>query len=218
MNFPDDAATLATLRLQMVDLQLRQRGIADERVLAAMQRVPRHEFASARYRDQAYQDHPLPIGEGQTISQPYMVALMLDALRLAPTDNVLEVGTGSGYVTALLAELASEVVSVERHPTLAERARLVLSDLGYKNVTIITGDGTRGYREAAPYDAIIVSAAAPQLPRDLLEQLTEGGRMIIPVGREDTQQLQFVEKRDGQAHISLRELCRFVPLISDYAA
>lgn len=218
MNFLDDAATLATLRLQMVDLQLRQRGIADERVLAAMQRVPRHEFASARYRDQAYQDHPLPIGEGQTISQPYMVALMLEALRLSPTDKVLEVGTGSGYVTALLAELTREVVSIERHPTLAERARMVLSDLGYKNVTVITGDGTSGYRQRAPYDAIIVSAAAAQLPRFLLEQLADGGRMIIPVGREDTQQLQFVEKRDGQAHITLRELCRFVPLISDDAA
>ncbi|MFZ0734763.1 MAG: protein-L-isoaspartate(D-aspartate) O-methyltransferase [Candidatus Sulfotelmatobacter sp.] len=218
MGSLDDAATLATLRLRMVDLQLRQRGIGDERVLAAMSRVPRHEFASARYRDQAYEDHPLPIGEEQTISQPYMVALMLDALRLSPTDKVLEVGTGSGYVTALLAELTREVVSVERHPTLAERARIVLSELGYKNVKIITGDGTRGYREEAPYDAIIVSAAAAQLPRDLLEQLVDGGRMIVPVGREDTQQLQFVEKRDGQAHITLRELCRFVPLVSDAAA
>jgi protein-L-isoaspartate(D-aspartate) O-methyltransferase len=217
MNFLDDAATLATLRLRMVDLQLRQRGIADERVLAAMSRVPRHEFASVRYRDQAYQDHPLPIGEGQTISQPYIVALMLEALRLSPSDKVLEVGTGSGYVTALLAELTREVVSIERHSALAERARIVMSDLGFKNVTIITGDGTRGYSEAAPYDAIIVSAAAPQLPRYLLEQLADGGRMIIPVGRDDTQQLQLVEKRDGQAHITLRELCRFVPLISDAA-
>lgn len=218
MNSLDDAAALATLRLQMVDLQLRQRGVADERVLAAMSRVPRHEFASARYRDQAYQDHPLPIGEGQTISQPYMVALMLEALRLSPTDKVLEVGTGSGYVTALLAELARDVVSIERHPALTERARLVLSELGYSNVTIITGDGTRGYSAAAPYDSIIVSAAASQLPRDLLEQLTDGGRMIIPVGRDETQQLQLVEKRDGQAHVTLRELCRFVPLISDHAA
>lgn len=218
MSFLDDAATLATLRLQMVDLQLRRRGLADERVLAAMSRVPRHEFASASYWDQAYQDHPLPIGEGQTISQPYMVALMLEALRLSPNDKVLEIGTGSGYVTALLAELTREVISIERHSTLAERARMVLSDLGYKNVTIIIGDGNRGYSKAAPYDAIIVSAAAPQLPRDLLEQLTDGGRMIIPIGRDDTQQLQFVEKRDGQAHITLRELCRFVPLISDHAA
>ncbi|HTZ82592.1 MAG TPA: protein-L-isoaspartate(D-aspartate) O-methyltransferase [Candidatus Acidoferrales bacterium] len=217
MGSLDDAAALATLRLRMVDLQLRQRGIADERILAAMSRVPRHEFASAKYRDQAYEDHPLPIGEGQTISQPYMVALMLEALTLSPTDNVLEVGTGSGYVTALLAELADKIVSIERHPTLAEQARIVLSDLGYRNVKIITGDGTLGYRETAPYDAIIVSAAAPQLPRYLLEQLADGGRMIIPVGREDTQQLQLVEKREGQAHITLRELCRFVPLVSDAA-
>ena len=217
MSSLDDAAALATLRLRMVDLQLRQRGIADERILAAMSRVPRHEFASAKYRDQAYEDHPLPIGEGQTISQPYMVALMLEALTLSPTDNVLEVGTGSGYVTALLAELADKIVSIERHPTLAEQARIVLSDLGYRNVKIITGDGTLGYRETAPYDAIIVSAAAPQLPRYLLEQLADGGRMIIPVGREDTQQLQLVEKREGQAHITLRELCRFVPLVSDAA-
>jgi protein-L-isoaspartate(D-aspartate) O-methyltransferase len=199
----------------MVNSQLRARGLADERVLAAMERVPRHEFAPPRYRDQAYQDHPLPIGEGQTISQPYIVALMLDALQLSPTDRVLEIGTGSGYVTALLAELTTQVISIERHACLADSARAVLTALGYSNTKVLTGDGTRGYPEAAPYDAIIVSAAALEMPPALLAQLAEGGRMIIPVGAEDTQQLRLVRMENGQPKIQFRELCRFVPLISE---
>lgn len=198
----------------MVDSQLRARGIMDERVLQAMLRVPRHEFAPERYRDQAYADHPLPIGEGQTISQPYIVATMLEALRLSPRDKVQEVGTGSGYVTALLVELAAEVVSIERHAALAEAARELLSRLGYANVKLIVGDGTHGYAEAAPYNAIIVSAAAAEVPPELLDQLAEGGNMIIPVGVEEAQQLQLIERRNGQLHTSLRELCRFVPLVS----
>jgi len=179
-----------------------------------MQRVPRHRFAPERYRDQAYEDHPLPIGEGQTISQPYIVALMLEALALGPKDKVLEIGTGSGYVTALLAELAANVISIERHASLAGAARRLLSDMGYQNVRVIAGDGSRGFPESAPYDAIIVSAAAAQLPPELVDQLADGGRMIIPVGAEDTQQLQFIEKRDGQLQTTWRELCRFVPLIA----
>lgn len=202
-----------TLRHRMVEYQLRDRGIADERVLQAMERVPRHEFAPEAYRDQAYDDHPLPIGEGQTISQPYIVALMLEALEVKPTDKVLEVGTGSGYATALLAELAHEVFSIERHAALADGARNRLTRLGYTNVKVMVGDGSRGDPMNAPYDAILVSAAAPELPRPLLEQLTEGGRMIIPVGGEDSQQLQLIRMFNGHPQTLLREYCRFVPLV-----
>lgn len=199
----------------MVDSQLRARGIADEGVLNAMARVPRHEFAPEPYRDQAYEDHPLPISEKQTISQPYIVALMLEALALRPTDRVLEVGTGSGYVTALLAELAAQVISVERHAALADSARDLLARMGYTNVRIIVGDGAQGFPECAPYDAIIVSAAAPEIPPALLAQLAEAGRMIVPVGPPDAQQLQLIHMENRQPRITLRELCRFVPLISD---
>jgi protein-L-isoaspartate(D-aspartate) O-methyltransferase len=208
-------AEFTDLRRRMVESQLRARGIADQRVLDAMAQVPRHEFAPERYRDQAYEDHPLPIGEGQTISQPYIVARMLETLALSPTDKVLEVGTGSGYLTALLAELAAQVVSVERHAALADAARDLLARMGYKNVKVIVADGTQGFAAAAPYDAIIVSAAAAEIPRALLEQLAEGGRMIIPVGTVDSQQLQFIRMVNGQPRTSLRELCRFVPLVAE---
>ncbi len=210
-----EATNLAALRLRMVERQMRARGIQDERVLAAMERVPRHEFAPPRYRDQAYEDYPLPIGEDQTISQPYIVALMLEELALAPTDRVLEVGTGSGYVTALLAELAAQVVSVERHASLAAGARDTLARLGYRNITVVVGDGSRGFPDGAPYDGILVSAAAPAVPPALLAQLSEGGRMIIPVGPPDSQQLQLIRMQNGQLQIHLRELCRFVPLIPE---
>ena len=213
-------SSTSALRQRMVESQLRARGIADERVLDAISRVPRHEFAPANYRDQAYEDHPLPIGEGQTISQPYIVALMLEALALSPADRVLEVGTGSGYVTALLAELAAQVFSVERHATLADPARELLARMGYvksghRNVRLVVGDGSQGLAEHAPYDAIIVSAGALELPSALVTQLAEGGRMIIPVGLPDSQQLQLIRMENGQPRITLRELCRFVPLISE---
>jgi len=208
-----EASLYATLRQRMVDYQLRARGLADERVLAAMARVPRHEFAPPRYRDEAYEDHPLPIGEGQTISQPYIVALMLEALELRPSDRVLEIGTGSGYVTALLAELTAQVVSVERHSTLAASAREVLASLGYTNVNVIVGDGSQGFEASAPYDAIIVSAAALTVPQALVAQLAEGGRMIIPVGPGDAQQLQLIRIQSGEPRLQPRELCRFVPLV-----
>jgi protein-L-isoaspartate(D-aspartate) O-methyltransferase len=214
MTFSKSAALYSSLRQLMVNSQLRARGIADERVLAAMERVPRHEFAPERYRDQAYEDHPLPIAEGQTISQPYIVAIMLEALKLSPTDIVLEIGTGSGYLTALLAELAARVISIERHTSLAESARARMEALGYSNVKVVTGDGTRGFPQEAPYDAIIVSAAAPEMPRDLIAQLGQRGRMIIPVGTEDAQQLRLVQMENGQLRIESRELCRFVPLIT----
>lgn len=218
MTSSADLARFSSLRQQMVDSQLRARGIADQRVLDAMSRVPRHQFVPEFYRDQAYEDHPLPIGENQTISQPYIVVLMLEALKLSPADNVLEIGTGSGYVTALLGELTRQVISIERHSALADAARDLLAGMGYKNVRVVTGDGSRGFPELAPYNAIIVSAAAPELPRELVAQLAEGGRMIIPVGSVDSQQLQFIEKRNGEPQITLRELCRFVPLVSSQQA
>ena len=200
----------------MVDSQLRARAISDPRVLDAMLRVPRHEFVPEPYRAHAYEDHPLPIGDGQTISQPYIVALMLESLQLAPNDKVLEIGTGSGYVTALLAELAAQVFSIERHAALAENARNVLTALGYANVQVITGDGTLGLPTAAPFDAILVSAAAPDLPSALLAQLRDGGRMIIPVGSENSQQLQFIRMVNGRPVISIREAVRFVPLVPNH--
>jgi protein-L-isoaspartate(D-aspartate) O-methyltransferase len=206
---------IAIARRRMVESQLRTRGITDQRVLGAMLRVPRHEFTPARHRSQAYEDHPLPIGEEQTISQPYIVASMLQALELKPTDKVLEVGTGSGYVSALLAELTEQVISVERHAALADEARRTLSALGYTNIKLAVGDGSQGFPAGAPYDAIMVAAAAPVLPPALLSQLREGGRMIIPVGPADSQQLQQVRIEAGRPVITLREACRFVPLISD---
>jgi len=210
----NSAAWDSILRQQMVNAQLRGRGVADERVLGAMSRVPRHEFAPEQFRDQAYEDHPLPIGEGQTISQPYIVALMLEALELSPDDKVLEVGTGSGYVTALLAEMAAEVISIERHGSLANSARALLAAMGYRNVRVIEGDGTRGFPEAAPYDGIVVSAAALETPPALISQLAEGGQMIIPVGSDDAQQLRLIRMEYGQPKVEFRELCRFVPLVS----
>ena len=215
MNTPAEHDAFEVLRHSMVDSQLRQRGIRDERVLDAMSRVPRHLFTPERYRDQAYEDHPLPIGEGQTISQPYIVALMLEALEIGNGDRVLDVGTGSGYVTALLAELAGQVTSVERHEALARQAREVLCRLGYQNARVILGDGTRGYPEGAPYDAILVSAAAHEIPSALVAQLSDRGGMVIPVGSEDSQQLQLVRMQNGQPQITVHGLCRFVPLVSE---
>jgi protein-L-isoaspartate(D-aspartate) O-methyltransferase len=214
MTSPEDAAWFAAMRLRMVESQLRARGVRDERVLHAMRRVPRHQFTAERYRDQAYEDHPLPIAEGQTISQPYIVAVMLEALGLQATDRVLEVGTGSGYVTALLAELAAQVVSVARHALLADGARSLLARLGYANVKVLARDGTRGFLDCAPYNAILVSAAARELPPELVAQLAEGGRMIIPVGPGDSQQLLFIRMEEGRPRTMLGELCRFVPLLS----
>lgn len=214
MNFHAQSDRFAALRQEMVATQLRARGISDQRVLEAFLLVPRHEFIPEHYRGRAYEDHPLPIGDGQTISQPYIVALMLQALELKSTDKVLEVGTGSGYVTALLAELTARVYSIERHPALAAEALRVLTTLGYANVEIVVGDGTAGLPAHAPYDAIIVSAAASELPPALISQLREGGRMIIPVGPAESQQLQLIRMQNGHPQISLREACRFVPLIS----
>jgi protein-L-isoaspartate(D-aspartate) O-methyltransferase len=202
-------------RQQMVESQLRARGISDPRVLEAMLKVPRHEFVPETLYDEAYEDHPVPIGDGQTISQPFVVALMLESLQVSPKDKVLEVGTGSGYATALLAELAAQVFSIERHPALADRARAVLKVLDYSNVRVVTGDGSLGLPHNAPFDAILVSAATLNVPGTLISQLREGGRMIIPVGSADSQQLQFVRMTNGQPVISIGEAVRFVPLISN---
>jgi len=202
-----------TQRRSMVESQLRARGIRDERVLAAMFRIPRHEFVSEEHRDQVYEDHPIPIGEGQTISQPYIVAIMLEALALDPSDTVLEIGTGSGYQTALLAELVRQVYSVERYASLARAAQATLARLGFNNVEVLVGDGSRGLPDRAPFDAIVVSAAAPQIPPPLFEQLREGGRTVIPVGPAHAQELQLVRKHEGQPVVTSMEGCRFVPLI-----
>jgi protein-L-isoaspartate(D-aspartate) O-methyltransferase len=204
-------------RHNMVESQLRARDIRDARVLDAMDRVPRHEFVPAEYRTQAYEDHPIPIGENQTISQPYIVAIMLEALSLMPGDTVLEIGTGSGYQTALLAELAARVYSIERHASLADQAEKTLRRLGYENVNVIVGDGTQGLPQHAPYDAIVVSAAAPRIPASLFQQLRDSGRMVIPVGPESAQQLQLVRNNQGVPLITVLEPCRFVPLIGSDA-
>ena len=213
MSVVPQADTYRDQRLLMVAEQLRDRGIRDERVLEAMARVPRHEFVQPDQRDEAYEDHPLPIGEGQTISQPFVVAAMLEALALRPEDVVLEVGTGSGYETAVLAELVRNVYSIERIASLAERARKVLERLGYSNVTVVHGDGSQGLPEAAPFDAIVVSAAAPHLPKPLMEQLRDGGRLVIPVGSGFAQELQLVRKIGDNTTILYLDGVRFVPLI-----
>ncbi|HXZ31426.1 MAG TPA: protein-L-isoaspartate(D-aspartate) O-methyltransferase [Terriglobales bacterium] len=205
----------AAKRELMVSDQLRARGISDERVLAAMARVPRHEFVAEEYREQAYEDHPVPIAKGQTLSQPYIVAIMLQVLSLNGKEKVLEIGTGSGYQTALLAELAREVYSIERHAALARCADNVLKQLGYYNVHVLVGDGSEGLAAYAPYDDIVVSAAAPHIPPALFQQLREGGQMVVPIGPSHAQLLQLVRKQRGQAVIDNLEGCRFVPLIGE---
>ena len=201
----------------MVRTQLAERGIRDVRVLDAMRKVPRHEFVPESLRQEAYEDHPLPIGEGQTISQPYIVAAMLDHLALQAGDQtaerVLEVGTGSGYVTALLSLLCAEVYSVERHAQLAALAETTLHRLGYRNVKIRVGDGSQGWPEYAPFDAILVSAATPEMPPALFAQLREGGRMMVPVGPASSQELQLIRKIGGEPEVTFLEGCRFVPLV-----
>lgn len=200
-------------RGRMVEEQIRSRGIRDERVLEAMRRVPRHEFVPADLQDAAYADQPLPIGEKQTISQPFIVAAMTEALELAGGENVLEVGTGSGYQTAILSLLARRVVSCEWHASLAEKARERLARLGYANVEIRAADGTLGRPDEAPFDAIIVTAAAPRIPPPLVEQLAQEGRLVIPVGDTEQQDLVRVRKRAGLTHSETLHLCRFVPLL-----
>jgi protein-L-isoaspartate(D-aspartate) O-methyltransferase len=203
----------APQRLEMVEKQLRRRGIRDAAVLAAMTAVPRHEFVANELRSHAYDDAPLPIGGGQTISQPYIVAAMTAALHLQPGDRVLEIGTGCGYQTAVLSRLAREVFTIERRPELASAASRLLAQLDYLNVHVHCGDGTFGLPEIAPFDAILVAAAAPEIPKPLLAQLAERGRMIIPVGGADHQELQLVERHGDAFPARILEGCRFVPLV-----
>jgi len=207
---------LATARLAMVETQIRKRGVTSTRVLEAMASVPRHEFVPAEFLHEAYADKPLPIGEGQTISQPYMVAAMAAALELTGSERVLEIGTGSGYQAAVLSVLAREVITVESQTTLALSAQERLTDLGYANVHVHNGDGSTGFPDAAPYDAILVTAAAPEIPPVLAGQLREGGRLVIPVGSRENQELVQARKENGTLKTRVLFDCRFVPLLGRY--
>lgn len=205
-------------RTRMVESQIRARSISDERVLKVMETVPRHLFVDEGLMDQAYSDNPLPIGEKQTISQPYIVALMTQALELKGLERVLEIGTGSGYQTAILAKLADRVFSIERVAVLAARARKILDRLNCYNVAIRVGDGSYGWKEEAPFDAIITTAAAPQIPQHLVEQLAPGGRLVVPVGNRDVQTLyKLTRSVDNPAEFKKEDLggCRFVSLIGE---
>jgi protein-L-isoaspartate(D-aspartate) O-methyltransferase len=199
----------------MVERQLRGRDIVDERVLAAMERVPRELFVPGELRRRAYDDAALPIGGGQTISQPYMVARICEALALTGHERVLDVGAGSGYQAAVLAELADEVDTIERIPELAEAARANLAAAGYKRVRVHVGDGTRGLPERAPFDAIAVAAAAPELPRSLYEQLEPRGRLVVPVGKHGIQRLEVIIRSPEGPAVVRSVPCRFVPLVGE---
>ncbi len=205
-------------RARMIETQLMARGIADASVLKAMETVPRHLFVDEGLIDQAYSDNPLPIGEKQTISQPYIVALMTQGLEVKKNDRVLEIGTGSGYQAAILAQLADRVFSIERIAALASRARRIFDQLNYYNVAIRVGDGSYGWKEEAPFDAIITTAAAPGVPKYLIEQLVVGGRLIVPVGGRDVQTLyKWTRLSENITDIKKEDLggCRFVSLIGE---
>ena len=204
-------------RERMVEDQLVARGVTDPRVLAAMRRVPRHLFVDEAFRDRAYGDHPLPIGDGQTISQPFIVGKMTELLRLAGTEKVLEVGTGSGYQAAVLGELAGRVCTIERIPRLVQRAREILDALGYTNIWVRVANGTLGWPDEAPFDRILVAAGGPTVPPPLFAQLAEGGRMVMPVGDATTQKLFVIDKRDGEMVVTEEAGCVFVKLVGKYA-
>jgi len=203
-------------RLRMVENQIKARGVSDPLVLGAMRKVPRHLFVPDEYAHSAYDDRPLPIGNGQTISQPYMVAVMTETLGLEGQEKVLEIGTGSGYQTAVLAEIADHVITVERVAGLSARAAELLRHLGYVNVETVVGDGSRGYPERAPYDGILVTAGAPEVPDVLVNQLAQGGRLVIPVGNTFHQTLLRVTRTPGGVETESFEGCVFVPLIGEF--
>jgi protein-L-isoaspartate(D-aspartate) O-methyltransferase len=204
-------------RRAMIETQLRRRGVRDARVLDAMFHVPRHEFVVPGLVGRAYEDRPLPIGAAQTISQPYIVAVMTEAARVEPGDKILEVGAGSGYQAAILAYLGAKVYAIERNPTLAEATGRRLARLGYAGIEVICGDGTEGYAEAAPYQVIMVTAASPsKVPPALLDQLADGGSMVIPVGSRQQQELQLIFKHENELVTRVLDPCQFVPLIGKY--
>jgi protein-L-isoaspartate(D-aspartate) O-methyltransferase len=204
------------LRESMVKHQIAARGVKDPRVLEAMSRVPRHLFVPDNLADRAYDDSPLPIGEGQTISQPYMVAWMTELLEVEGSDRVLEIGTGSGYQAAILCELAAQVISIEKYPDLAREARDRLRSLGYSNITIQVGDGTLGWPQDAPYDGIIVTAGAPSVPQPLLEQLADDCKLVIPVGPSGMQMLNVIRRRGNDYQAREEGTCVFVPLVGKF--
>jgi protein-L-isoaspartate(D-aspartate) O-methyltransferase len=201
----------------MVNLQIAGRGLSDSHLLQAMREVPREVFVNPELEEFAYEDGPLPIGEGQTISQPYIVAKMIEAAEVSPRNRVLEVGAGSGYASAVLSRIAAKVYAIERHAALAEAAQQRFDRLGYDNIELRVGDGTRGWPEAAPFDAILVAAAGPDVPQALLEQLAIGGRLVIPVGEQRWQQRLRKITRKGETEYELEDLgaVAFVPLIGE---
>lgn len=206
----------AVLRRRMVEEQLIPRGIKDQKVLDVFYKVERHKFVPQNLRTSAYADFPVPIGEGQTISQPFIVALMTECLDLAGQEKILEIGTGSGYQAAILAELAKEVYTIERFKSLAKRAEAALSELGYKNIKLMVGDGSLGWPEFAPFDRIIITAASPRVPLPLIEQLEESGKLILPLGESFSQVLTVVEKKKGKLESIEVCGCVFVPLVGKY--
>jgi protein-L-isoaspartate(D-aspartate) O-methyltransferase len=214
---PAHVADFAAQRERMVKEQIVMRGVVEERVLAAMRKVPREEFVPVEFRAESYTDRPLPIGYDQTISQPFIVAFMTEELRPQPTDRVLEIGTGSGYQAAILAELVAEVYSIEIIEPLKRNAEATLQRLGYKNVHVKAGDGYKGWPEHAPFDSIIVTCAPERVPQPLVDQLKEGGRMIIPVGAKFAQELYLLEKKDGRLEQSAVLPVRFVPMAREGA-
>jgi protein-L-isoaspartate(D-aspartate) O-methyltransferase len=203
-------------RSGMVETQIAARGVRDERVLSAMREVPRHLFVPESYQSAAYKDSPLPIGKGQTISQPYIVAVMTELLRVQPTDKVLEIGSGSGYQAAILGKLAQSVVTVERIPEVGEMARSNLARVGITTVTVVTGNGTLGYPEGAPFDGILITAATPAVPPPLIEQMAEGGRLVAPVGSRDLQELVRLTRHGKQTVKELFGGVVFVPLLGEH--
>lgn len=211
---PVFSQTYQELRRNMVDQQLRERGISHLPTLTAMEKVERHRFVPAKYQASAYMDTPLPIGFNQTISQPYIVALMTQLLKPRPNDRILEIGTGSGYQAAVLAEIVAEVYTIEIVAELAEHSKKLLGNLGYRNVLVIVGDGYQGYREKAPYDCIIVTSAVEKIPTPLADQLREGGRMVIPIGEASSvQNLTLIEKEGGKLATTKIIPVRFVPFV-----
>jgi protein-L-isoaspartate(D-aspartate) O-methyltransferase len=213
---PDIGLQFEDARREMVARQIEQRGVRDARVLQVMCSVPRHLFVPQEYVQASYADEPLPIGEGQTISQPFMVAAMAEALLLKGSEKVLEIGAGSGYQAAVLSRLAREVIAIEAQPALAASARERLERLGYTNVRVEQGDGSMGWPQDAPYDAILVTAAAPSVPPPLIEQLAEDGRFVLPVGGAENQELVRITKNEGRISRESLYACRFVPLVGRY--